>query len=258
MSKIKNKSTVPQGMLAPSGYVNTFVNPNVQETTRPAGTLLAPSPGYDSVRRGKNRFQGKGPTGGFREMEFAEDVGGSGAILAVVPGDTDSIEASEWLAESEDSLEGSMVISDRGQSQEPGYAKVLHEAYDIIPEMGDRGKDRKRSVAQSLLKNPITSWRGGQHESAAVEVGAWAVVFALLRLFAVDAERAWYRRRPSGPAQAVTSVPAAAAAGSGDAASDAINKIGKAADDAVEKISGATDTAVTKIESAAKTTTGSE
>ena len=48
--RFANPGVVAQGMLAPSGYFQDAVDPVVQSTVRPFGTLLKPSPGVDSIR----------------------------------------------------------------------------------------------------------------------------------------------------------------------------------------------------------------
>jgi hypothetical protein len=254
MARFRNKSTIPQGMLAPSGLDPTVVNPNVQMTTRPYGTLLVPSPGYDTIRAGKNKFQRGVPSGGFREMTFAEDLGGTGALLAVVPGDTTAIEASEWLPESPDSLpKGDMIISDRGSSQEPGFASSLHEAYDTIPDMGDRTRGRPLSWA-AFTQNPVRALRADWAEDPAMTLLGCVAIVLLIGLIETDAKRAYRANRGRGVASEVTAVPAAGAQVSGDATAEALDKIGAAADDAVNKISDAASKAVDTITDTAKST----
>lgn len=248
---LRNRSTLPQGMLAPSGFVDTPVDPNVQATTRPAGTLLAPSPGYDSVRVGKNRFQGKGPTGGFRRMEFAEDVGGSGAALAVVPGETSLVDASEWLPEPDDAAEGSVIISDRALVS--GSAVVLHGGQNTIPDMGDRHPSRPFSRNWFRNLNPATALREEYRENPAIAVTMGVALVYLAYLVGQEFERNY--RSPRGIGTAATSVPSAGARTAGETTGDAVDKIGEAADKAVDKISQAAESAVSTIENAAKSAT---
>lgn len=245
---LRNKGTVPQGMLAPSGYDSTVPNENVQMTTRPAGALLRPSPGFDSVRVGKNRFQGKGPTGGFRRMEFAEDIGGSGAVLSVVPGQTSMIEASEFLPEPSDPVEGSVIIADRELN--PGAAVILHQGSYVAPDMGDRHPSRPLSRAWFSSMNPANILREEYRESPAVAVGMGVALVLLVNMVAGEFERNY--RSPRGVGTAATGVPAAGARTAGDTTGDAVDKIGEAADKAVDKIGQAADSAVDSIESAAK------
>jgi hypothetical protein len=255
MSRFHNKSIIPQGMLAPNGLGPTVVNPNVQMTTRPHGSLLVPSPGYDSVRAGKNIFQRGVPSGGFRPMEFAEDVGGSGALLSVVPGETTFDEASEWLPESPDSLpQGDMIISDRGSAQDPGFASMLHEAYGTIPDMGDRTRGRPRSRAAWNLQNPVRMLRADWAEDPALTILGCVGLIFLVGILENDLRRTYRSNRGRGVATEATAVPAAAAQTSGDVTAQALDDIGKAADQAVEKISNAADSAVSSIENAAKST----
>lgn len=244
MSRFKNPSVIAQGMLAPSGYNQTGVDPFVQSTARPAGALLAPSPGYDSVRVGKNRFQGKGPTGGFRRMEFAEDIGGTGATLAITPGDTASIAASEWLPEDPDSLTGGMVIADR--TLKPGFAQELHEGLRTIPDMGDRDPSRPLSRSQWLY-NPIGMFRKDFQESPAITVGATVALVILLHVLATDAERQYRGYRGRGVTAATVGVPAAAVSTGGEETSKAVNDIVGAADTAVKRIEQAAEGAVNAI-----------
>ena len=248
---LRSKATIPQGMLAPSGYVQTNVQPVVQSTTRPAGTLIQPSPGYDSVRRGKNRFQGKGPTGGFRTMEFAEDVGGTGAALSVIPGNTSGITASEWIEPGgQASEEGAMIIADRGHPQDEGFARMLHEAYGTIPDMGDRSPDRPRS--RGIWINPISAFRQEYRESPAITVAASIALVLLVKMVATDLERQYRSRSGGGLASEATAVPASGAATAGDVTADTIDKIGKAGDDVVNKIEEAGNAAVGAIEDAGR------
>lgn len=245
---LRNKSVIPAGMLAPSGLATGAADPNVQSTTRPGGTLLQPSPGYDSIRLGKNRFQGRGMTGGFLPMTFAEDVGGTGAALAVIPGDTSPIEASEWIGQSD----GAMIISDRPTEGASGFAEVLHEAYRTIPDMGDRTADRPLSRATFLSRV-----QGLYRESPAITVAAALGALMLVNIIARDVERSAGGYRPRGVGSAVTGVPAAGSEAAGDSASDigkatsdSLDQIGRTTDEAVSKIGKAADDAVSKISNA--------
>ena len=257
MAKIQNRGTIPQGMLAPSGFVQTNPNPNVQATTRPAGTLLQPSPGYDSIRVGKNAFQKGVPTGGFRRQDFAEDLGGNGAALSIVPGTTTAIEASEWLPENADSIpEGSIIIADR--THETGFAKFLHSAYNTIPDMGDRTPERPRSKAQWLV-NPVGVFRADYKEHPATTVIATAGLVWLINIIARDVERNIRGYRPRGVGTAVSEPAAAVPSTAGDVSkqvadstAEAVNKIGQATDEAVSKIGNAADDAVDTIKNATK------
>lgn len=266
MGRFHNKAVLPQGMLAPSGYYQDAVDPVVQSTVRPFGTLLPPSPGYDSVRVGKNRFQGKGPTGGFRQMEFAEDIGGTGAALAVVPGDTSQIEASEWLPEDEDSFpEGSMIVSDRAQagssaSEASGFAAELHEGMATIADMGDRHPARPLSKSQWLV-NPIGLFRADYRESPAITVAATGALVCLLTYIARDFERNFSARRGGGGVAADTAAAETAPVNTAtDVAQDGVKKVSDATDEAVNQIGNATEEAVRKIsdaaDAAANTVTG--
>jgi hypothetical protein len=254
-NRFKNPGVIAQGMLAPSGYLNTPIDPVVQSTTRPAGTLLRSSPGYDSIRIGKNRFQGKGPTGGFRPQQFAEDVGGTGAALSVIPGQTAANEATEWLPEDQDSFpEGSMIIADRPSGGIfGGFAQVMHEGLGTIPDMGDRHPGRPLSQSR-WLRNPINMFRADYRESPAITVAATVALVIGLGYIANDAEQR-YRSRSSGVVPAVTHVPSAAVGTGGDAANDAVKTVTDAADKAVTKIEEATNRSVQKIESTVNTTT---
>lgn len=251
MALLKNKGTVPQGMLAPSGYTQGVVNPVVQSTTRPPGTLLMPSPGYDSIRQGKNRFQGRGHTGGFRPQLFAEDIGGSGAALAVIPGDTTAIEASEWLPESEDSLaEGSVIISDRQHVSDTSFATYLHQAYNTVADMGDRHPDRPLTKSRWLV-NPLGVLREDYRRSPAMTVAGGVALVLVLNVVVRDLEGNYRRYRGGGVASEVTGVPASGAQTAGDETANAVNQIGNAADSAVKKIGDAADQAVDAIKSTA-------
>lgn len=245
---LRNKSTVPAGMLAPSGLQQDVVNPAIQSTTRPGGTLLQPSPGYDTIRLAKNQFGGRGHTGGFKPMTFAEDVGGTGAALAVIPGDTSPIEASEWVG----APEGAVIISDRPTEGSRGFAEILHEAYSTIPDMGDRTADRPRSVA-TFLGNARAMYR----HSPAVTVAAALGALMLVNIIARDVERSAGSYSPRGVGSAVSDVPAAGASAGGnvtkdvaDQTSTSLRQIGDAADKAVADIGRAADGAVRKIENA--------
>jgi hypothetical protein len=236
-------------MLNPSGLAQDDVNAAVQSTTRPGGTLLQPSPGYDTIRLGKNRFQSnRGHTGGFRPMTFAEDIGGTGAALAVIPGDTAPIEASEWVGQGD----GAVIISDRPTEATSGFAEILHEAYNTIPDMGDRTADRPRSV-QHWLGQARAMYR----HSPAVTVAAALGALMLVNIVARDVERSASGYRPRGVGSAVTDAPAAATQAGGSsvddvakAGSDAMRGIGEAADKAVADIGRAADSAVSRIERA--------
>lgn len=249
---LRNKSTIPSGMLNPAGLADTPVNPAVQSTTRPAGALLPASPGYDSVRVGKNRFQGRGPTGGFRRWEYAEDVGGDGAALAVVPGETSLIDATEWLPEPTDPVEGSVIISDRALS--PGSAVVLHQGESTLPDMGDRHPSRPFSRQWWGSMNPNTVLREEYRESPAIAVTMGIALVYLAYTVAGEFERNF--RSPRGVGSAATSVPSDGARTAGDVSGGALDKIGSAADKAVDRIGEAAENAVKTITDAAKPATG--
>lgn len=252
---LRNRSTIPQGMLAPSGLEPTVVNPNAQMTTRPFGTLLPPSPGYDSVRAGKNIFQRGVPSGGFRPMTFAEDVGGTGAAISITPGDTTAEEVTEWLPESPDSLpNGAMVISDR--VAEPGFASNLHEGYNTIPDMGDRTAARPLSRGLAGLRNPVALIRKDWAEDPAITLLGCSMIVILIAMIENDLKRAYRSNRGRGLASSATAVPAAGAETAGNVTAEAMDDIGKAADTAIEKIEQATDTAVSAIKDAGNTVTG--
>lgn len=247
-----NRSVIPSGMLNPSGLSETAVNPIIQSTTRPAGTLLRPSPGYDSIRVGKNRFQGKGPTGGFRKATYAEDIGGTGAALSVVPGQTSQIEATEFLPDhgGDDVPEGTVIIADRHLN--PGYATSTVEAYNTIPDMGDRHPDRPLS-RMTWLRHPFSFVRSDYHRHpVGTLVGSIALVY-LAGYVVTDLERSFRARRGRGVASTAAAVPAAGAQTAGDVSADAVEKVGQAADDAVERIGKATDDAVDAIKKATPT-----
>lgn len=245
---MRNKMSIPSGMLAPAGLSDTPVNPNIQATTRPPGTLLPASPGYDSVRIGKNRFQGRGPTGGFRPFEFAEEIGGSGAALAIVPGDTSTLPETEWLPD-----ESVAIISDRKHN--PGWARWLHDGMGTMPDMGDRKETRPLSKAWFARLNPSNALREEYRQSPEVAVLMGAGLVYIIYLLAQEFERQVKGSSSAGPAETVTNVPASAARASGDVAGETVDKIGEAADKAVEAIENATDKAVDKIESTVKDVT---
>jgi len=253
-ARFKNPAVVAQGMAYPSGLAQTAVDPVVQSTTRPAGTLLKSSPGYDSIRVGKNRFQGKGPTGGFRMQEFAEDLGGTGAALAVIPGDTTPNDVTEWLPEDQDSLEeGDMIIADRSHGGAVGdIARGLHEALGVIPDMGDRHIDRPLSKNRFLV-NPVGLFRKDFQENPAITVGATAGLIMLITYLARDAEREYKSRRGGG---GITNSTVAAGetpvATAGDSAEAAAKTISNAADKAVESIGDAAKEAVSAIKDTAE------
>lgn len=247
MPKIKNKSTIPQGMLAPNGYVSQTPNPFVQATTRPPGSLLKESPGYDTIRQGRNQFQGKGPTGGFRPMVFAEDVGGTGAALSVIPGDVEAIASTEWVEGSPGTTpEGTVLIADR--SLDPGYASTLHESLLSLPDMGDREASRKLSkTAAQWLWHPAKSFENEYKRNPIVAVIAGIGAVAVITMVAHDVERAW-RGRGGG----VTGVAEAPVTASGNVVESGAKEIDEAANKAVESIEKVTNEAIDAIGSAAK------
>lgn len=253
-----NPGVVAQGMLAPSGYFQDHVDPFVQSTVRPAGSILVESPGYDTIRPGKNRFQGKGPTGGFKPMRFAEDVGGTGAAISIRPnsgddtaGDIQEIADTEWIPDT--MREGSMIIADREHN--PDIASRLHQGMNTLVDMGDRDSNRPLSKSRWLV-NPIGMFRADLQESPAITVAATVGLVVLLHILATDVERQYRGYRGGGLGSTITSVPAAGVSGGGEAAGDAVDKIGKAADNAVNKIEKVTDDAVGAISKAASSATG--
>lgn len=243
---LRNRMTVPAGMLHPAGLDETVVNPNVQATTRPAGTLLRPSPGYNTVREGKNIFQGAGPTGGFRPMEFAEDVSGSGAALSVVPGDVSTLPDTEYLPDA-------VLVADRKLN--PGWASWLHEGMGTMPDMGDRTAARPLSTAFWQNLNPTSVLRSEYQKSPVLSVLMGAGLVYVVYLLGSEFERQVKSDSRGGVGSAVTSVPASAAQTTGDVTSDTIKKIGDAGDNAVKAIENATDKAIDAIESTTKEVT---
>lgn len=237
-------------MLAPSGYRQDYlIDPVVQSTTRPAGTLLRSSPGYDTIRVGKNKFQGKGPTGGFREQEFGEDVGGSGAALSIVPGDTSQIASSEWLPESPEQIEpASFIIADRN-TQLGGIALTKHEAERVITDLGDRSPGRPLSMA--FFKNPVKMLKQDYAENPVVSVIVGAALVVGAFMIGNDLERQYKSRRGGGIASDVTAVPASGAVVAGDTTATAADDIGNAADKAIKRIEDTGDKIVKSIEGAA-------
>lgn len=245
--RFRNSSIIPSGMLAPSGYQQTPVNPVVQSTTRPPGSLLPSSPGYDSVREGKTVFQGQGPTGGFKPLEFAEDVGASGAAISITPGDTTQIESSSWLPdESGEIEEGSMIVSDRNPVKR--IAHRLHEGNFTIPDMGDRHPGRPNTMA--WLKNPISMFDKDYRERPIFTVIAASALVGLTYIIGNDLEREYKSRRGRGVASAVGAAPEAGAATSGDEVDRATRKVTDTVNDAVKVITDAADGAANTIKTA--------
>jgi hypothetical protein len=251
MSRFKNPAIIPQGMLNPSGLRQDYLmDPVVQSTTRPAGTLLRSSPGFDSVRVGKNRFQGKGPTGGFREMEFAEEVGGSGAAISIVPGDTSQIASSEWLPEDPEQIqEGSFIIADRN-TQIGASAMMKHEAQKILTDLGDRSPGRPLSTA--FLKNPVGMLRKDYRENPVVTILAAAGLTFMAYMVGNDLEREYRSRRGGGIVSETVAVPASGTAVSGDEVDKATSAISDAGNKAVNAIDEAAKAAVDSVGEAGK------
>jgi hypothetical protein len=251
MSRFKNPALIPQGMLNPSGLRQDYlIDPVVQSTVRPAGSLLRSSPGYDTVRVGKNRFQGKGPTGGFREMEFAEDVGGSGAAISVVPGDTSQIASSEWLPENPEQIdEGSFIIADRN-TQVGGTAMTKHEAGHVLADMGDRHPGRPLSKA--MFTHPVKMLREDYAANPVITVLASAGLVMVAWIVGNDLEREYRGRSGKGIVSDTVAVPASGAAVSGDEVEKVTGAISKAGEDAVKAIGDAADAAVDSVNEAGK------
>jgi hypothetical protein len=247
MAKIRTRAVVPQGMIAPSGYAQTEVDPAVQSTARPPGSLLAPSPGYETVREGKNEFQsgGKGMTGGFKPFEYAEDIGGSGAALSITPGDTSTIENTQWLPTDEGDIdEGSVIISDRVPKKR--FSVILHEAEKVLPDFGDRSPGRPRS--RSMLFNPITLFREDYKENKVATVLAAVGVVVITYMIGNDLEREYGSRRGKGVASGVEAAPTATAATGEDVLDKTTKAIGETVDGALKAIEKAADSAVGVIE----------
>lgn len=247
MAKIRTRGVIPSGMLAPSGYEDTPVDPAIQSTTRPPGSLLASSPGFETIREGKNIFQagGKGTTGGFRPNETAEDIGGSGAALSVIPGDVSRIEAVDWLPDDEGDIdEGTVIVADRGKTKR--FAHILHESERVLPDMGDRSPGRPRS--RSFLFNPIDVFREDYKENRVVAVLAATGIVVLAYMIGDDLEREYKSRKGKGVVGSAEAVPPATAATGGDVIDKAGDAIGKVVDGALESITKATDSAVGVIE----------
>lgn len=242
-------------MLAPNGYVDTFADPSVQATTRPPGTLLEPSAGYDSIREGKNKFQGKGPTGGFRPMTFAEDIGGTGAVLSVIPGQTTAIQATEYLDGGPGMTpEGAVLIADR--SLNPVPARTMHAGYNTLPDMGDRTPGRPLSKMMAMGQSPIRLFQKEYKKDPLLAVLGGVGLVAVLVAVANDVEKGW-RGRDLGSAAENSPAETGAAVDKGvdaikEVTDDAVKAISDASKDAVDAVSKAGQEAVDTVRKAAE------
>lgn len=184
-------------------------------------------------------------------MDFAEDVGGTGAAVALVPGDVSQLEDTRWLPTDEGQIiEGAMIISDRGHKSR--FAHILHEAEHIIPDMGDRHPDRPLS---RWARHPGQMLKEDYQKNPVVTVVAAAGTVFLLWIVANDLEREYKAKRGKGVAAAAEAVPTSAANTGADEVDKVTKAIGDATEKAVEKIGKAADTAVGTVEDAAKTVT---
>lgn len=183
-------------------------------------------------------------------MEFAEDVGGSGAAISIVPGDTSQIASSEWLPEDPEQIdEGSFIIADRN-TQVGGTAMTKHEARHIIPDMGDRSPGRP--LSRLMWQHPVKMLREDYAANPVVTVLASVGFVIIAKIVGDDLEREYRSRRGGGIVSDTVAVPASGTAVSGDEIDKVTTAISDAGDKAVQAIGDAADAAVDSVNEAGK------
>lgn len=182
-------------------------------------------------------------------MEFAEDVGNTGAAISITPGDTAPIEETQWLPNDEgDVEEGTMIVKDRGPKKR--YAHVLHEAERILPDMGDRSPGRPRT--RQWLQNPMNVLREDYRQNPVFTLAAAAGIVTVAWIVGNDLEREYKSRRGRGVAGAASAVPEATAATGGDEGDKVVKNVEDVVTGALGKIEAAINTGVKAIEDTVK------
>lgn len=275
---------IPQGDIYPNGIQATALNPDVQATVRPVGHFFKKSPGYETIRPGRNRYQdayhGQGIH--FTPHRFAEDVGEYGSLplmvdeeTAVMHADIAELPGSERLDDAgkltaEDAAQNRGVYMAEGTKAAPTGGRKLHTGNRTIADMGDREPGRPISrAAYGMLRNPTDAFRDEYRDNPAVAVGVAGAIIGAIYYVSREFERG-YRRRAraaavgggvTGAVAPVAAAPAAAVDTAGAAVSDAASvadqaataagDAAKAAASAAGDVAAAAGTAVEKVTDAA-------
>lgn len=267
---------VPSGSIYPDGIQPVAVNPAIQSTVRPGGHKFRSSPGYESVRPGKNGYQDgyHGLGIHFVPQRFGEDVGqyaSPGGLprmvdpkasktvdLADLPGSDRLDDAGKLTAEMVNANEGVKLV---GDTNFPTGGADIRESEKTLPDMGDRAATRPftRAFWDSAFGNPVKLFSSEYHESPTAAIIMAGVGIGLAYMVGSEIEREWKKRRRPGVVGTVATAPAATAAASGEtvreatgAVNDAVTAAGKAAAEATSAAGDAAEAAGTAVDRAAE------
>lgn len=270
---------IAQGDLYPNGVYTIPPNPDIQGTVRPEGSFFRKSPGYETIRPGRHKFQrayhGMGIH--FTPQRFAEDVGAFNSLPLLVDEETAVMHAD--IAE----LPGSERLDDQGKLTADGSGGVfmgetsktavtggsdLHRGNRTLSDMGDREPGRPLTRAfHSGLMNPVGAFRSEYQENPVVAVGVAGAIVGAIYFLTRELETSFRSRRRAaaasggitGAAAPVAAAPAAvadtaggtvresaevanrAATAAGEAASDAASAAGDVAKAAGEAVEEVAD-----------------
>lgn len=253
---------IAQGDLYPNGVWATPPDPNIQATVRPEGHFFKKSPGYESIRPGRNKFQDACHGMGihFTPQRFAEDVGEfdslpllvdeetsvSHADIADLPGSERLDDAGKLTAQ--DAAANRGVKLGETAKAAPDGGSELHTGNRSVADMGDREPGRPLTrAAYGLLKNPAGSFRDEYADNPMLAVGVAGAIIGGVYFLTREFESGFRSRRRTaaaaggitGAAAPVVAAPAAAADAAGaavqesaDVANRAATAAGEAAKDA--------------------------
>lgn len=247
---------IPSGDLYPNGITPTALNPDVQATVRPAGQFFRKSPGYETVRPGRTRFQAAYHGLGihFTPQRFAEDVGefdslplvvdaetsGRHADIAELPG-SERLDDGGRLLDEDNATNGGVRLAESNRAAPTG-GKVLHAGNRTAIDMGDRDSDRPLTKAfYKGLHNPVQVFRSEYADNPVAAVAVAGLIVGAVYYLTRELESAYKSRNRSGAA-AVGAVAAAPVAVSGEAVKDAAvtaNRAASAAGEAAKEAASA-------------------
>lgn len=244
---------IPQGDLYPNGLPLDLPDANVQSTVRPGGWLFVQSPGYNTVRVGRNRYQHPEGLGiHFTPIRLAESAVVGGGTMLVADGEasadhvdiadlpnSDQIGADGMLSAHEVATNGGVKIAE-GTDHPHGMGEHPHLHMLEPRNMGERVE----SYYRGILRNPVGVLKQDWQRSPVAAVMVAASIVGIGYVIVSDLERS-YKSRASGggTGRAVAAAPAATVATAGreadrvtTVASTAVQEVANAAGGAVEEV----------------------
>lgn len=245
---------VPSGDLYPNGIPRTFADPVVQSTSHVPGTFFQESPGFESIRPGRNRLQ-KGYRGfgiHFTPQRYAEDVGQKGLPLMV---ETDAVDSAD-IAE----LPGSERLDDAGKATAQEDRVLLAETGNAPTSLDtvagrhahtmdlDGIRDEGQRWTRGLLLNPVDflsdEYRRTPVKAVVIAGGIVSLVYVISR----DFERSYNRRKRRA---GIAAAPAAAVETTGTTAATVVETPVKVVKEVAEAVGDAAEDATKVVADAA-------